>query len=94
MHSPSNIEVKDKLKEAKPWMRRFARFGYIAKGLVFVMVGVLAALAAFGPKGDTTGPQVHFNQSPKCLLVKLPMDYRDWFNWIYLMGFYQSNKGS
>ncbi|ESU33476.1 hypothetical protein G3A_06035 [Bacillus sp. 17376] len=55
MHSPSNIEVKDKLKEAKPWMRRFARFGYIAKGLVFVMVGVLAALAAFGPKGDTTG---------------------------------------
>ncbi|GAM12268.1 DUF1206 domain-containing protein [Mesobacillus selenatarsenatis] len=55
MNSPSTIEVKDKLKEAKPWMRRFARFGYIAKGIVFGMVGVLAALAAFGPRGETTG---------------------------------------
>jgi hypothetical protein len=55
MNSPSTIEVKDKLKEAKPWMRRFARFGYIAKGLVYGMVGLLAALAAFGPSGETTG---------------------------------------
>ncbi|MBT2691697.1 DUF1206 domain-containing protein [Bacillus sp. ISL-55] len=55
MSSPSTIEVRNKLKEVKPWMRRFARFGYIAKGIVFGMVGVLAALAAFGPKGETTG---------------------------------------
>ncbi|MBT2682336.1 DUF1206 domain-containing protein [Bacillus sp. ISL-37] len=55
MSSPSTIEAKNRLREAKPWMRRFARFGYIAKGLVFLMVGVLAALSAFGPKGDTTG---------------------------------------
>ena len=49
------IEVRNKLREVKPWVRRFARFGYIAKGLVYSMVGVLAALAAFGPSGDTTG---------------------------------------
>ncbi|UYZ24144.1 DUF1206 domain-containing protein [Mesobacillus jeotgali] len=49
------IEVRNKLREVKPWVRRFARFGYIAKGLVYGMVGVLAALAAFGPSGDTTG---------------------------------------
>jgi hypothetical protein len=55
MNSPSTVEVRKKLKEAKPWMRRFARFGYIAKGLVYGIVGVLAALAAFGPKGNTTG---------------------------------------
>ncbi|MFT9600769.1 DUF1206 domain-containing protein [Mesobacillus sp.] len=55
MNSPSTAEVRNKLKEAKPWMRRFARFGYIAKGLVYGMVGVLAALAAFGPTGNTKG---------------------------------------
>jgi hypothetical protein len=55
MNSPSTIEVRNKLREVKPWMRRFARFGYIAKGLVYGMVGVLAALAAFGPRGETTG---------------------------------------
>lgn len=55
MNSQSTIEVRNKLKEVKPWVRRFARFGYIAKGLVYGMVGVLAALAAFGPSGDTTG---------------------------------------
>jgi hypothetical protein len=55
MNSQSTIEVRNKLREAKPWVRRFARFGYIAKGLVYGMVGVLAALAAFGPSGDMTG---------------------------------------
>ncbi|MBT2663416.1 DUF1206 domain-containing protein [Bacillus sp. ISL-45] len=55
MNTQSTIEVRSKLREVKPWVRRFARFGYIAKGLVYVMVGVLAALAAFGSSGDTTG---------------------------------------
>ncbi|MBT2640489.1 DUF1206 domain-containing protein [Bacillus sp. ISL-39] len=55
MNTQSTIEVRSKLREVKPWVRRFARFGYIAKGLVYVMVGVLAALAAFGSSGNTTG---------------------------------------
>lgn len=55
MNSQSTLEVRNKLRGAKPWVRRFARFGYIAKCLVYGMVGVLAALAAFGPGGDTTG---------------------------------------
>lgn len=55
MDSPSTVEVKNKMREVKPWVRRFGRFGYVAKGLVYGMVGVLATLAAFGPKGDTTG---------------------------------------
>ncbi|WP_079508901.1 DUF1206 domain-containing protein [Mesobacillus jeotgali] len=55
MNSPSTAEVRNKMRDMKPWVRRFGRFGYVAKGLVYGMVGVLAALAAFGPKGDTTG---------------------------------------
>lgn len=55
MNSPSNVEVDNKLREAKPWVRRFGRFGFVAKGLVYVMIGVLAALEAFSQKGNTTG---------------------------------------
>ena len=47
--------VNEKIREAKPWVRRFGRFGYMAKGIVYGMIGVLAALAAFGPRGETTG---------------------------------------
>lgn len=54
MNSPSKAEAKEKMRKVKPWMRRFGRFGYIAKGLVYAMIGVLAALAAFGPRGNTT----------------------------------------
>lgn len=55
MNSPSKAVVNEKIREAKPWVRRFGRFGYMAKGIVYGMIGVLAALAAFGPRGETTG---------------------------------------
>ncbi|EPD51348.1 hypothetical protein HMPREF1210_01946 [Paenisporosarcina sp. HGH0030] len=51
----STAHAKDKMREVKPWVRRFGRFGYMTKGVVYGMIGILAALAAFGPGGDTTG---------------------------------------
>ncbi|MFF2499039.1 MULTISPECIES: DUF1206 domain-containing protein [unclassified Peribacillus] len=41
--------------ELKPWIRRFGRFGYMAKGTVYVLLGLLAAMAAFGIGGKVTG---------------------------------------
>jgi len=55
LNSLSKAEAKDKIKEVKPWVRRFGRLGYMAKGLVYGMIGVLAALAAFGSGGGMTG---------------------------------------
>ncbi|HEX7958198.1 MAG TPA: DUF1206 domain-containing protein, partial [Pyrinomonadaceae bacterium] len=40
-------------RAASPWIERLARFGYAAKGVVYVLVGALAALAAFGGGGPT-----------------------------------------
>ena len=40
---------------ANPWAERLFRLGYAAKGLVYAIVGWLAALAALGPSGRTTG---------------------------------------
>lgn len=37
-----------------PWVERLARLGYAVRGLVYGLVGVLAAQAAFGMGGKTT----------------------------------------
>lgn len=39
---------------ARPWVERAARVGYLAKGVVYIIVGGLAAAAAFGAGGRTT----------------------------------------
>ncbi len=39
---------------ASPWVERLARLGYAAKGAVYIVVGLLAAMAAFGRGGKTT----------------------------------------
>jgi hypothetical protein len=34
-------------RAARPWIERLARYGYAAKGVVYVLIGTLAALGAF-----------------------------------------------
>ena len=41
-------------KNPSLWVERLARFGYAAKGVVYGIVGLLAAQAAFGTGGKTT----------------------------------------
>lgn len=55
MNSLSKADAKEKMREVSPWVRRFGRLGYMAKGLVYGVIGVLAAFAAFGLGGDMTG---------------------------------------
>lgn len=53
-------EVKEQLDEAarqvarSPWVERLARFGYAAKGVVYIVAGALAVLAALGAGGELT----------------------------------------
>jgi hypothetical protein len=42
---------------ANPTVRKLARLGYAAKGLVYVVVGALAVQAAIGAGGQLTGPR-------------------------------------
>jgi Domain of Unknown Function (DUF1206) len=39
-------------RSARPWIERLARFGYAAKGVVYVLIGSLAALGAFHVGGE------------------------------------------
>jgi hypothetical protein len=43
--------------DSSDWIERFARFGFAAKGVVYAVVGILAAQAAFTAGGETTDPQ-------------------------------------
>jgi hypothetical protein len=57
---PTNLhdvadQYRDVRHKAGPFVEKFARVGYAAKGVVYAIVGVLAAMAAFGAGGDTTG---------------------------------------
>ncbi|MGI8314726.1 DUF1206 domain-containing protein [Halobacillus mangrovi] len=51
----TSAQAQQTKEEIKPWIRRFGRFGYMAKGAVYGLVGVLAFMAAIGVGGKTTG---------------------------------------
>ena len=46
-------EVVEKVA-ASPWMELLARFGYATKGIVYIVVGGVATMAALGLRGETT----------------------------------------
>lgn len=46
--------VSDAAGDARPWVERLARAGLATKGLVYLLIGVLAAQAALGVGGGTT----------------------------------------
>lgn len=49
--------VEDAAREAAPWTERLARLGYAAKGVVYVVMGILAARAAAGRGGSVDGSE-------------------------------------
>jgi uncharacterized membrane protein (DUF2068 family) len=44
-------------REASPWVQRLARMGYAAQGTVYLIIGFIAAHAAFTPAEPVQGPQ-------------------------------------
>jgi uncharacterized protein DUF1206 len=59
-HGDSPIEemrqhAEDAALRANPWIARTARAGYVAKGVIYATIGVLAMREALGLGGTTTG---------------------------------------
>lgn len=52
----STDDLKQPIQQAAshPWFEKLARFGYAARGVVYFIIGLLAAQAAFGEGGKTT----------------------------------------
>jgi Domain of Unknown Function (DUF1206) len=55
-HNSPTDNIKQSVRQAAshPWFERLARWGYASKGLVYFIVGFLAAQAAFNAGGKTT----------------------------------------
>lgn len=49
--------AKQATREARGWIEPLGRLGYAAKGIVYAIVGILAARAAIGAGGETTDTQ-------------------------------------
>lgn len=56
--TPSRDEIKNNVgpavRQAGPWVEKLARAGYVAKGIVYVIIGMLALQAAVSTGGETT----------------------------------------
>lgn len=52
---PDTAEMRAAVEQARRWVEPLGRVGFAAKGLIYVLVGGLAALAAAGAGGETTG---------------------------------------
>ena len=48
--------AEEAARHARPWVRVMARFGYVAKGVVYATIGLLAMLEALGMGGKTASP--------------------------------------
>ena len=51
------------IRDVAPWVERLARVGYVAKALLYITVGLVAAQAAFDRGGRTTDTQGPFGWS-------------------------------
>jgi hypothetical protein len=49
--------AQEAAEQAIPWVEKLARFGYAAKGVVYIVIGYLALQLAFGQGGEATGPE-------------------------------------
>lgn len=48
--------AEDAVQEARPWVERLTRLGFVAKAVVYITIGALATQAAFGFGGEKTDP--------------------------------------
>ncbi|MEO7136468.1 MAG: DUF1206 domain-containing protein [Gemmatimonadales bacterium] len=51
------MSVPIEMRDVAPWVERLARVGYLAKALLYITIGLVAAQAAFGPQRGTTDTQ-------------------------------------
>ena len=82
------------------WVEKLARVGYFTKGAIYILIGVLSAMAAFGAGGQSAGKAEAFQvieRQPfgQVLLVIVAIGFIGYAIWRYVQAFKDTeNKGS
>ncbi|NEP15402.1 MAG: DUF1206 domain-containing protein [Leptolyngbya sp. SIO4C1] len=76
-------------QQHEEWIEKFARLGYLAKGIVYGTIGLLAVQAAFDTGGKTTGSQgalksIAAQPFGKVLLVLLTFGLLGYVTWRFI----------
>lgn len=85
---------------SSPWVERLARLGYAAKGVVYVVVGVLAVRVAFGAGGRAIGTrgalrEVVTGPSGRVMLLLIAVGLCGYVLWRFVQAFVDADrKGS
>lgn len=87
-----NVERAARQAAAHPWVEGLARFGIAAKGIVYAIVGILAAQVAFGRGGKTTDTQgaleaIITQPFGKILLVLVAIGLVGYVMWRFVQAF-------
>ena len=53
----ASAQARSAARQASPWITWLGRLGFACKGLVYLIIGVLAGQAALGQGGETTDAQ-------------------------------------
>jgi hypothetical protein len=82
-------QARDAARQASPWLVAFGRFGYTAKGVMYVLIGLLAVqvvLRRGGAMTDQQGALVHVAQVPfgRVLLLVLALGIAGYALWRFL----------
>jgi uncharacterized membrane protein YidH (DUF202 family) len=91
--------AKRAVREAQPWLIWFGRCGYVAKGVVYTLIGALAVQAAIGAGGQTTdskGALKQVGDAPfgEFLLITIGVGLVGYALWRFIQAFMDTeNKG-
>ena len=82
---------------AKPWLIWLGRFGYVAKGVVYTLIGVLALQAAIGAGGKTMGTKgalAQIGEAPfgHFLLIAIGIGLVGYALWRFVQAFMDTEK--
>jgi hypothetical protein len=80
-----------------PWVERYARFGYAAKGTVYIIMGGLALVAALGKGGavtDQTGAVLLLDQQPlgRFLLLVVAVGLAGYALWCWIQAAFDPER--
>src|SRR3954468_2573647 len=85
-------QAKRAVREAEPWLIWLGRMGYVAKGVVYTLIGVLAVQTAIGAGGRTTdskGALEQVGDAPfgEFLLITIGIGLVGYALWRFIQGF-------